>query len=97
VSANHCVCSVEDASPVVRRVPESNSPAPSENNSQRNSPGLETANELKCLKNCRYLSNSPRLFERLIRDQSGGLYTDSRKLPVCVDYSGSKTVQRNVE
>jgi hypothetical protein len=61
-------------SPFVGKVPESNSLAPSESNSQRNCPELETANVLvKCLKNCRSLSNAPRLFERLIREQSGGL------------------------
>jgi hypothetical protein len=52
VSANQCVYSVENASPVVGRVPESNSLAPLESNSQRNSPELETVNVLKCLKNC---------------------------------------------
>jgi hypothetical protein len=77
----------ENASPVVGRVPESNSLAPSESNSQRNSPELETANVLvKCLKNCRYLSNAPRLFKRLLREQSGGLYMKSRRLTVCVHY-----------
>jgi hypothetical protein len=88
VSANHCVYSVENTSPVVGKVPESNSLAPSESNSQRNIPELETANVLvKCLKNCRYLSNAPRLFERLIREQSDGLYMNSRRLAVCVDYT----------
>jgi hypothetical protein len=41
------VYSVENASPVVGRVPESNSLAPLESNSQRNSPELETANVLE--------------------------------------------------
>jgi hypothetical protein len=44
VSANHCVYSVENASPVFEKIPESNSLAPSESNSQSNSPELETAN-----------------------------------------------------
>jgi hypothetical protein len=58
LSRNHCVYAVENVSPIVGRVPASNSLAPSEGNSQRNSPELETANALKCLKNCRYLSDS---------------------------------------
>jgi hypothetical protein len=42
----------------------SDSLAPSASNSQRNCPELETANVLvKCLKNCRYPSNAPRLFK----------------------------------
>jgi hypothetical protein len=80
--------SIENASPVGGRVPESNSLAPTESNSQRNSPELETANVLvKFLKNCRYLSNAPRLFKRLLRKQSGGIYMKSRRPAVCVDYT----------
>jgi hypothetical protein len=70
------------------RVPESNSLGPSEINSQRNSPELETVNVLvKCLKNCRYLSNAPRLIRRLLCEQSGGLYTNSGRLAGCFDYT----------
>jgi hypothetical protein len=86
VSANHCVYSVKKATPVVGRVYESNSLASSESNSQRNRPELEKANVLvKCLKNCRYLSNAPRLIKLLLREQSGGLYMNSGRLGVCVD------------
>jgi hypothetical protein len=82
------VYSVESASPDVGRVPESNSLAPSESNSQRNGPELETANVfVKCLKNCRYLSNALRLIKQLLYEQSGGLYINSGRLAVCVHYT----------
>jgi hypothetical protein len=91
------VYSVENASPVVGSVPESNSLAPSESNSQRNNPELETANVLvKCLNNCRYLSNTPRLFKRLLREQSGGLYRTLEGWWFVLITRDIKTVQRNV-
>jgi hypothetical protein len=84
VSANHCVYSVENASPVLGKVPESNSLAPAERDSQKNSP------------DCRYLSNAPRLLERLIREQSGGLFTTLEGWQFVLITRGSKPVQRNV-